>query len=60
MYGRDHASRPETPSIDDLAREIAGRLRPVCTHCDEAEFALLVRRIAAIELKYKLAGEGGR
>ncbi len=59
MHGRDHAPRHETPSIDELAREIAGRLRPVCTHCDEMEFVALVRRIAAIELKYKLAGETG-
>jgi len=58
-YGRDGTGRHETPSIDELARDIAERLRPVCTHCDEQEFAMLVRRIATVELKYKLAGESG-
>lgn len=57
MHGREHAGRPSTPSIDDLARDIAERLRPVCTYCDEEEFAGLVRRIATVELKYKLSGE---
>ena len=58
-HRRDGTGRHETPSIDELARDIAERLRPVCTHCDEQEFAALVRRIATIELKYKLAGEHG-
>ncbi len=57
MHGREHIGRPATPSIDDLARDIAERLRPVCTYCDEEEFAGLVRRIATVELKYKLSGE---
>jgi hypothetical protein len=58
-HGRDGNGRHQTPSIDELARDIAERLRPVCTHCDEQEFAALVRRIATVELKYKLAGESG-
>jgi len=58
-HGRDGIGRYDTPSIDELAREIAERLRPVCTHCDQQEFVALVRRIATIELKYKLAGDGG-
>lgn len=57
MHGREHYGRAATPSIDDLARDIAERLRPVCTYCDEEEFAGLVRRIATVELKYKLSGE---
>ena len=57
MHGRDFAGRPATPSIDDLARDIADRLRPVCSYCDEEDFASLVRRIATVELKYKLSGE---
>ena len=59
LHGRDGTGRHDTPSIDELARDIAERLRPVCTHCDEQEFAVLVRRIATVELKYKLAGERG-
>lgn len=58
-HGRDGNGRHDTPSIDELSRDIAERLRPVCTHCDELEFAALVRRIATVELKYKLAGEIG-
>ena len=58
-HGRDGHGHHGTPSIDELARDIAERLRPVCTHCDEQEFVVLVRRIAAVELKYKLAGESG-
>lgn len=58
-HGRDGHGHHETPSIDELARDIAERLRPVCTHCDEQEFVALVRRIATVELKYKLAGESG-
>lgn len=56
-HGRDGNGRQETPSIDELSRDIAARLRPVCTHCDEQDFVALVRRIATVELKYKLAGE---
>lgn len=56
-HGRDGHGHHATPSIDELARDIAERLRPVCTYCDEQEFAALVRRIATVELKYKLSGE---
>lgn len=50
---------PRAASRDDLspaelAGEIAARLRPVVPHMDTGEFDALVRRIAAVEVKYRV------
>ena len=38
---------------DELATDIATRLRRVCGHLPEEEFAALVQGIAAVTLKYE-------
>jgi hypothetical protein len=38
--------------IDDLKKDIADRLRPVCSHLPDDEFAGLIDQIARIEHKY--------
>ncbi|MFL5613602.1 MAG: hypothetical protein ACJ796_08080 [Gemmatimonadaceae bacterium] len=40
--------------IDQLTKEIAGRIRPVMAHISEEEFSQLVTRMAALQQKYEL------
>jgi hypothetical protein len=39
-------------AIDDLKTDIAHRLRPICSHFPDEEFAALIDQIARIEYKY--------
>ena len=41
------------PTLDHLEREIAARLKPVCTEMSPDEFLELVRDIARVKLKYE-------
>lgn len=41
------------PTLDHLKREIAARLKPVCTEMTLEEFNELVRDIARVKLKYE-------
>jgi hypothetical protein len=38
--------------LEELARTIADRLRSLCSHMPEPAFEAMVRRMAAIEIKY--------
>ena len=40
------------PTLGHLEREIAARLKPVCTEMSPEEFLELVRDIARVKLKY--------
>ncbi len=40
------------PKLDLLERDIAARLKPVCTEMSPEEFRELVRDIARVKLKY--------
>jgi hypothetical protein len=40
------------PKLDLLERDIAARLKPVCTEMSPEEFLELVRDIARVKLKY--------
>jgi hypothetical protein len=41
------------PTLDRLEREIAARLKPVCTEMSPEDFRQLVRDIAKVKLKYE-------
>jgi len=41
-------------TIDVARSDIAARIRPVCEHFAEADFAALVDRMAEIEVRYNL------
>jgi hypothetical protein len=41
-------------TIDVARSDIAARIRPVCAHFAEADFAALVDRMAEIEVRYNL------
>jgi hypothetical protein len=41
-------------ALDTAKHEIAARIRRVCEHFDEDEFAALVQRMAEIEVRYRL------
>lgn len=45
---------PRYAGIDELKTEIADRLRPVCSHFPDDEFAALIDQIARIEHKYAI------
>jgi hypothetical protein len=40
--------------IDQLTKEIAGRIRPVMAHVTEDELSQLVTRMAALQQKYEV------
>jgi hypothetical protein len=42
------------PALDTLERDIAERLRPVCSHMSAEDFQALVKDIARVKLKYGL------
>ena len=42
----------EIPDLESLKADIAGRLRNVCAHFSDGEFAALVEQIAQVERKY--------
>lgn len=44
-------------ALDVARNEIATRIRCVCQHFAEAEFAALVDRMAEIEVRYRLRDE---
>ena len=39
--------------VEQLTADIAGRLRRVCAHLSEDQFATLVREIADVKLRYE-------
>lgn len=41
-------------ALDAVKQDIAARIRRVCEHFNEAEFAALVDRMAEIEVRYRL------
>jgi len=45
--------------LDDFRRSIRGRLRTVCAHLPEAEFAALVEQMARVELRHERRGSIG-
>lgn len=46
------------PNLDLLERDIAARLKPVCTEMSDEEFFALVKDIARVKLKYGLESLG--
>jgi IS1 family transposase len=44
-------------ALDIVRHQIAGRIRRVCEHFDEADFSKLVDRMAEIEVRYRMRDE---
>lgn len=44
-------------ALDVARREIAARIRRVCDHFGEEEFAALVERMAEIEVRYRMRAD---
>jgi hypothetical protein len=49
----------DSKALEDLEREIANRLRPVCSHMPEEDFNAMVRDIAQFKLKHQDDENGG-
>jgi hypothetical protein len=55
MIAKGHAER--SIMLDTIKRDIAGRIRRVCPHFDDAEFDQLIDRMADIEMRYRIRTE---
>ena len=49
----------DSKALEDLEREIANRLRPVCSHMPEEDFNEMVRDIARFKWKHQDDENGG-
>ena len=55
--GMDRRNQPvRDDRLHGAMEEIATRIRPVCRTMPEAEFRMLVERMATIQLKYTMRG----
>ena len=50
----------DTPRVDQLKGEISARLRRVCSHLTDEQFAALVDDIAHVTLRYEMPGQTPR
>lgn len=46
-------------TLDEAKRDIAGRIRQVCSHFEKEEFEQLVERMARVDVRYRLRDDWG-
>ena len=52
----DHSFSVPDRRLEEIAKAVSARLRPVCAHMSEAEFQAMVARIALRERKWERGG----
>jgi hypothetical protein len=55
----DHGSPTNAARADQLKADISARLRRVCSHLTDEQFAALVDDVAQVTLRYQMPGRRG-